>query len=868
MSGPEERPMRKLAVATVVMLAVLAWLSGPVGGGKAGRALADTSAASISINGTGGDKPFQGIGAILGGGGNARYLMDYPEPERSQILDYLFRPGYGASLQILKLEIGGGTNSSDGAEASVEPAPGSVNCQAGYEFAIAQQAVQRNPDIALYGLQWTAPSWVSSDDTSLFTGTYSAQGDTSTGDIKYLLDWLNCARNTWGLLVSYLGGWNENSTGSTYQWYQSLRAALDGNGYGQFESDGTTPNPWYVQLIAGDLFDSWEYYTPADSKDYPYPAISVLGAHDICGHPTEQLTGSGSKATLPGCSPPQYDSQNYFPTQPLWASELGKMDAGAESGCADPCAPAMARALTRGYLEARLTGYLEWPALDAMPETGSSTENETPLPYENRGLITADEPWSGYYSVRAMTWVIAHFTDFVSPPNSAGQWLYEDDGTGYLAGHTVDGAYVTFIHKNTSNVGDGWTTVIDTTTASASQTVSFSVTGTSGSNPTGLCALPVHVWSSDFNTSSGDDTASNWLQPGNDIDPWQSNCAISSYTLQPGYVYTFTTSTPATTPATRTAPAGTPGSSNFRLSYSDSLATAGQAGLCYNTAGSAVSCGQCGTITCLDECQTTAGQAIACDDEPQYLDSQDGSFELVPCQLPSATSGTCTEQTTVGSANAPMTNGDSATGEPVFWHPASAGVRYPYAVIGDGSWTNYTVSVNAKLTQPGTSTGLITYFTNRFVGADDSGHTNIGHFDGYVFDVAANGSWQLVRNTTADGSRDTLNSTALSGTLAPVTSAWNLLSLSMWNNSDGSVTITASVNSQKVVSCIDTTADSLTPLTGGLAGIETGFTNYYPETLATNDPSTVNFPQTLYSGLSVTQQTGPPAGSPGQCRGI
>jgi hypothetical protein len=82
------------------------------------------------------------------------------------------------------------------------------------------------------------------------------------------------------------------------------------------------------------------------------------------------------------------------------------------------------------------------------------------------------------------------------------------------------------------------------------------------------------------------------------------------------------------------------------------------------------------------------------------------------------------------------------------------------------------------------------------------------------------------------------------------------------------VTITASVNSQKVVSCIDTTADSLTPLTGGLAGIETGFTNYYPETLATNDPSTVNFPQTLYSGLSVTQQTGPPAGSPGQCRGI
>src|ERR1017187_8711284 len=79
---------------------------------------------SITIHGSGGDQVYSGVGAILGGGGNARYLMDYPTAQRNQILDYLFKPGYGATLQILKLDIGGDADSSDGSEPSVEHSPG------------------------------------------------------------------------------------------------------------------------------------------------------------------------------------------------------------------------------------------------------------------------------------------------------------------------------------------------------------------------------------------------------------------------------------------------------------------------------------------------------------------------------------------------------------------------------------------------------------------------------------------------------------------------------------------------------------------------------------------------------------------------
>lgn len=49
---------------------------------------------------------FEGIGG-LSAGASSRLLYDYPEPQRSDILDLLFKPFEGASLDILKIEIGG-----------------------------------------------------------------------------------------------------------------------------------------------------------------------------------------------------------------------------------------------------------------------------------------------------------------------------------------------------------------------------------------------------------------------------------------------------------------------------------------------------------------------------------------------------------------------------------------------------------------------------------------------------------------------------------------------------------------------------------------------------------------------------------------
>ena len=501
----------------------------------------------ITVNGNGGDRVYDGVGAILGGGGNARYLAEYPAAQRTNILNYLFKPGYGASLQLLKLEIGGDGNSTDGSEASVEHTRGSINCNAGYEFDLAQQALAANPDLKLYGLQWGAPNWAGQNG-SLFT----------SADISYLLDWLGCAARH-GLKISYLGGWNERDDGTHASWFHSLRTALNANGYAN------------VKIVAADSIGSSEWHY-ASSLD-----VGILGAHDNCGYPTgvagAQTTCTTTRAALAS-------------GKPLWGSELGAMDAGAQNGCTIPCAPAMDRAFVREYLDARITGALGWPAIDSMPAGV--------LPYENRGLLTADQPWSGSYRVNAMTWAIAQITQFVWPPRptNPGGWKYIDSASGFLQGKRADGSYITLLRSTR----DQWSTIIETTAGvTQTQRAFFTLKGGNG-----IAGKTVHVWASNFNFNTGG--PSQWFVRQADIKPVGGRFSL---TVKPGYVYSLTTTT-GQGKGSATGPAPTA----LTLPYHNDLAA--------------------GT-----------------DGEPSLLAAEDGSFELTPCQAPDGAT-TCTQQTARG----------------------------------------------------------------------------------------------------------------------------------------------------------------------------------------------------------------------------
>jgi Glycosyl hydrolase family 59 len=284
--SPRSRGRRRTAILVMLLLglALLAGKAPPV-------ALAATVNTAITVDGTSAGSTFGGIGAISGGGGNTRLLTDYPAAEQEQILDYLFTPGVGADLQILKVEIGGDTNSTDGSESSIEHTAGSIDCNNGYEWWLMEQAKDRNPNIKLYGLSWGAPGWIGG-------GNFW-----STDMINYLVPWLGCAK-THGLSINYLGGWNER--GYTISWYEQLRSTLNADGYSS------------VTIVADDSFN-WDDASAIDGNPAFAAAVGILGDHYPCGFLTAMTSCSATAAATSS-------------GKPLWASENGAED--NESGTA------------------------------------------------------------------------------------------------------------------------------------------------------------------------------------------------------------------------------------------------------------------------------------------------------------------------------------------------------------------------------------------------------------------------------------------------------------------------------------------------------------------------------------------------------
>jgi len=605
------------------------------------------AASSITIDGNATGRIFDGIGAVSGGGGTSRLLYDYPNQQQNQILDYLFKPGYGANLQILKVEIGSDANSTNGAEASHMRSPTDENYHRGYEWWLMQQAKLRNPKIKLYGLEWGAPGW--------FNGGFWSQDN-----VSYLLRWIQHAQSDYLLHIDDIGGWNESGYDKT--WYENLKAALD-------------KNHLTTQVVGADGGD-WSVAKDMQSDAAFNAAVDIVGAHYPCDG------GDGSDATT--CNSP---SEAQALHKQLWASEQGSQN--FDSG-----APALARALNRDYIDGKMTATINWSLVASWYNT---------LPDYGMALMQADQPWSGYYHVAKSIWVVAHTTQFVQPG-----WQYLDSASGYLGGDRQNGSYVTLRSPNRKD----YSTIIETMNSANLRTATFQVTG-------GLSTGPVHVWATNVNWSNAKDDFVHLP----DITPSNGTFTI---TLQPGYIYSLTTTTGQGKGLVISPP-----SAGLKLPYTDNFK------------------------------EYPAGAL------PKYVDSIQGAFEAAKCG--GGRTGMCMRQ---------MINL-----EPNEWPSGSHSP--PIAVVGDPSWSDYQVSIDALLEQSG-HIDLIGHSG----GVSQSGP---GGSQGYHLQMSDSGKWTLLKE---DG--DGKDTTLASGTgLFPLNS-WHKLSLRFEGN-----TIQASIDSQSVATVND-----------------------------------------------------------------
>ncbi|XP_047651778.1 galactocerebrosidase isoform X1 [Phacochoerus africanus] len=328
-------------------------------------------------------REFDGIGAVSGGGATSRLLVNYPEPYRSQILDYLFKPNFGASLHILKVEIGGDGQTTDGTEPSHMHYALDENYFRGYEWWLMKEAKKRNPNITLIGLPWSFPGWLGKG----FNWPYVNLQLTA----YYVMTWIVGAKHYHDLDIDYIGIWNERAFDANY--IKVLRRMLNYQGLQQ------------VKIIASDSL--WEPISASMLLDSELmKAIDVIGAH------------------YPGT---RTVKDAMLTEKKLWSSEdFSTLNNDVGAGC-------WGRILNQNYVNGYMTSTIAWNLVASYYEH---------LPYGRCGLMTAQEPWSGHYAVEAPIWISAHTTQFAQPGwyylktvghlEKGGSYVALTDGLGNL----------------------------------------------------------------------------------------------------------------------------------------------------------------------------------------------------------------------------------------------------------------------------------------------------------------------------------------------------------------------------------------------------------------------------------------------------
>lgn len=384
---------------------------------------------TIVLDGRATGRVYEGLGAVSAGA-SSRLLIDYPEPYRSQILDYLFKPGYGAALQHLKVEVGADVNSTDGSEPSHMRSSSDHDYNRGYEWWLMEEAHRRNPNIILDALAWGAPGWIG--------GGHLYSPDMA----NYVADFIKGAKRFHNLDIRYTGIWNERPYDPAY--VKLLHGVLLKQGLS-------------TQIVCCDDYhrDKQFEVIAAMQKDPELAAsVAAVGVH----YP--RATAIDQYSTTP---------QAKASGKRLWSSEDQPNAGGGPfvSRNWNAGGRILAQVYSRNYLQGAFTKTEIWSPITSYFEN---------LAAPHSGLMYANTPWSGHYDVQGTIWATAHTTQFAQPG-----WQYMDSASGFLPDQA--GTYVALKSAHSRE----WSVILETINARAPKRIQFRITG-------GLSNGKVHIW--------------------------------------------------------------------------------------------------------------------------------------------------------------------------------------------------------------------------------------------------------------------------------------------------------------------------------------------------------------------------------------
>jgi galactosylceramidase len=325
------------------------------------------SAQVVHLSAQSAGKQFDGIGAVDGGGATSVLLKDYPEPQRQQIIDLVYKPMFGASVSALLVEIPGDGNSTQGSMPSHSHFRGDANFERGYTWWVMKAAKKCNPQLALDATSWSAPRWVGnfwSDDM-----------------VDYYISWLRGLREVHGLELDALGCHNEK--GCNYDFAKKLRRAMNERGFGNVKLHG---------------FGNWGNKKMDFLRDMQKDSALAAALDVVCAHTFSEIPLSKEqRAICEKLGKPIWNSEDHF-YFPGFDALIG-----------------IVKGFNENYIISGATRIINWYGIAGV----------YPMePYScDPAMILAREPWSGNYQVREALWGYAHYGQFTQIG-----WRYVDDG--------------------------------------------------------------------------------------------------------------------------------------------------------------------------------------------------------------------------------------------------------------------------------------------------------------------------------------------------------------------------------------------------------------------------------------------------------
>lgn len=328
---------------------------------------------------------WRGLGFVTGNG-SSRLLMDYAllHPDvYEEIIRLLFAPGYGAGLTHIKVELGADINSSSGTEpCTMRTADEPADVTRGAGFRLAADAKRINPAVTADLLRWGEPHWVTRAFENGKEAGFQAR-------YRWYKETLTAAFNTYGLTFDFISP-DANETGQAdTEWLIYFAEHLKHEPDAPYDFSR-------IRLVASDEVGTRTIAEQMLQNEALRDAIDVIGLHYTTygDENTRQLHDEYNKEI--------WYSEGAAPCSiPSLANRIDGSGLSGDNGPID-----IANRIIGCFPHGQMVMYEFQPAVNAY-YNGSC--------YAPKQLITANEPWSGQYSVDIGLWVARHFTKFTDP---------------------------------------------------------------------------------------------------------------------------------------------------------------------------------------------------------------------------------------------------------------------------------------------------------------------------------------------------------------------------------------------------------------------------------------------------------------------